>query len=205
MRRLVVAAAFIVMAVVGTVVFWPDGSSGDGPVEDGGEGLVMASLVDVGQVVSFGHIMLSNYGKEPAVIERVRVVGATGPLELLGVQARPIPNPRGQFLNQYGFPPTGYPGRPLKEENVVPVASTLTEAGTPEERLQLVIGVRATTPGVARAQGVEVAYKVGKVRYQEIFLNEFYLCAPRAEYRTEEGCPPGELENQFDDRVLEAR
>ncbi|MGH8974028.1 MAG: hypothetical protein ACRD0C_12600, partial [Acidimicrobiia bacterium] len=76
--------------------------------------------------------------------------------------------------------------------------------GEPIEALQLVIGVKATEAGVARARGVEVAYRVGKTTYREVFLNEFYLCVPAAEYRAESGCPPQALEDKFDDRVLEA-
>lgn len=49
---------------------------------------------------------------------------------------------------------------------------------------------------------MEVTYTVGKDRYREVFLNEFYLCAPGAEWGDGSGCPPRELEDSFDDRVL---
>lgn len=204
MRRTAFALTCAAVIAVGVAFLWSGGTPADGPLDDGG-GLVPSASVEIDQVVSVGHIALSNYGKEAAAVERVRLLGVTGPLELLGMRTRLFPDPKGTFLSTYGFPPPEYETRPLSEGNVVAVPKEFSPEGDPVDALQLVIGVRATAPGVARASDVEVTYTVGESRYREVFLNPFYLCAPKAEWGDGSGCPPRELEEQFDGRVLEAR
>ncbi len=47
--------------------------------------------VTIGQDFSIGITTLYNGGKKPVVVERVRLLGVTGPLELLGVNTRMYP------------------------------------------------------------------------------------------------------------------
>jgi hypothetical protein len=204
MKQRVIALVAVAVALIGVVLLWPNRSIGDGPLDDG-DGLVTSVVADVDQDISFGHIMISNYGKRAATVERVRLVGVTGPLQLLGLRARDLPDPQGTFLQADGFPPSDYHTRPIADDNSVPVPKEFSPEGGPIDALQLVIGVRATAPGVARAKGVEVTYKVGDTRHREVFFNEFYLCAPKSEWGDGSECPPPALEHQFDDRVLEAR
>ena len=115
----------------------------------------------VGEDFSVGTVSLGNGGKVPAKVERVRVLGVTGPLELLGVRVRHLPGePGGAFLGVFGFPPPEYPAVPLRQDPIVPVATERTESGDPLQQLQLLIGVRATAPGIARYRAVEVTYSV---------------------------------------------
>lgn len=204
MKRWAIVLVAVGVAVIGTVLVWPDRATSDGPLDDG-SGLVTSVVVDVGQDVSFGHIMISNRGMKVATVEGVRLMGVTGPLQLLGLRARDLPDPHGTFLQAYGFPPTDYETRTLADHDPVPAAKEFSPEGDPIDALQLVIGVRATARGVARARGVEVTYRVGDTRHRETFLNEFYLCAPKAEWGDGSGCPPADLEDKFDDRVLVAR
>jgi hypothetical protein len=97
---------------------------------------------------------------------------------------------------------------PLTEQNVLPVAKEFNKTtGTPLDGLQLVIGIRATKPGIAADRAVDVRYRVGGRHYHEVFRNYVHLCAPLSEYvdtvpaihRTIRDCPPRELEDMFDD------
>jgi hypothetical protein len=189
MKRLAIVA-LVGMAAALVLVIRTASNPADGPVSGGDGGLIFGHRLGIGEVFSVGHVLLANEGKRPAVVERVRLVGVAGPLEMVGVRARRLPNERqpGMFVGDYGFPPATYATNPLAEDNVVPVAKTRTRAGTPEERLELVIGVRATAAGVARSRAVEVTYRVGDERYTEVYETPIYLCAPAVTYRDE--CPP---------------
>src|SRR6266550_679750 len=112
---------------------------GDGPVFAGG-GIETGQRLAVGERFSFGSVLLRNEAKLPARLESVRILGLSGGIEFLGVQARPVPDEqgRGMFLEAFGYPPAEWPSRPLSEEHVVPVAKTRTLAGTPGEGLELV-------------------------------------------------------------------
>ena len=204
MRRRVAIGAAVVVAVVAVaagLVLRSGSDARDGPVSAGEDGFIFGHRLAVGEAFSVGHVLLANEGERPAVVERVRVVGVAGPLEVLGIRARHLPDEGqpGMFAGDYGFPPTSFPTKGLGDANVVPVSKARTPAGTPEERLELVIGVRAAEPGVVRARGVEVTYRVGGDRYTEVYDTPIYLCAPAAQYREE--CPPADLENDFGDGV----
>jgi len=107
------------------------------------------------------------------------------------------------FEEAFGYPPPEWPSRPLSEEHVVPVAKTRTPAGTPGEGLELVIGVRATRPGVGRARAVEFTYKVGGRRYREVYDGSMYLCAPKEQF-TADTCP-GDAQGKFDNVSAEVK
>src|SRR5205085_2583202 len=80
-----------------------------------------------------------------------------------GIRSRLVPDNQGKgmFLGVLGYPPPGWPSQPLETQRQVPVAKTFFENGGPQEGLDLIIGVRATRPGVARARAVEFTYTVG--------------------------------------------
>ncbi|MGH9003678.1 MAG: hypothetical protein ACRDYV_11165, partial [Acidimicrobiia bacterium] len=107
-------------------------------------------------------------------------------------------------FGMYGFPPTEKPSHDPSKANVVPGDPELTPAGTPAEILQLIIGVKATGPGIAANRGVEVTYRVGSKKYTEVWNEAFELCAPVADFKDRpDACPPADFE--YDDRVVEVR
>lgn len=171
-----------------------DSGSGDGPIE-GGKAARFGQPVDVGESVSMSHVRLRNLGDEPAVIEQVRMLGVTGPFEFLGVMGLRLPDDGEHFIGGFrtGFPTHELRARPLSE---VPVP---VQDGDEGKSLQLVVGVRVTGPGVARASGAEITYRIGDKQYRETFEDEVYLCAPAADYT--EGCAGAGGEG-FDDRTV---
>jgi len=176
---------------------------GTGPIH-GPLASTLAQLLKVGDDFSVGSVALENEGSRPGRVERIRLLGVTGPLEPLGVRTRREPDPAGDFLGFPGFPPPEYPAVPLQRDSVVPVPTDRTEGGSALQRLQLLIGVRATAPGVGRYRAVEVTYSVGGRRYRRIMENAAYLCATTApQINPTDPCPTPETAGKFDDRVID--
>lgn len=213
-RPAIVSLCVLAIGAVGTVAWLgrDDYDPSAGPIDSSQNGLAYSQPVEVGQDFSTGITTLYNRGKKPVVVERVRLLGVTGPLELLGVNTRPFPQGDvGIFFGEFGFPPARYPTKPLVDQNIVPVPTLFNPTtGNPDDGLELVIGVRATQPGISAYRAVEVHYRVGARDYREVFeANAVHLCAPLAgyvdptSYRSIRDCPPRELKDKFEDRNLE--
>lgn len=130
MKRVALTTLMVMTAAILVVMFRPRGGLSAGPVNAGKGGTANGQPIDIGIPYSFGYL-LRNYGTKPAVIEQVRVLGVTGPIEVLGVWARRHPSgPKPYlFLAAIGFPPPDYPSKPLAQENVIPVPA-------PDDQLQ---------------------------------------------------------------------
>lgn len=197
-RAALLLAAVIVLA--GAAVFTLQARTiGDGPVSAGAASSSSGQRLAIGERVSYGYVLLTNTAKKPATLEGLRLLGITGGLEILGIRSRSVPDEqgRGMFIGLPGYPPAEWSSTPLESNHVVPVPETFTETGNPNEGLELVIGVRATRPGVARLRAVEFTYKVGGRRYREVYDGSLYLCAPAEDF-TAETCP-GDAQGKFDD------
>src|SRR5688572_20940713 len=92
-RPAIVLLCVLVLGVVGTVAWLgrDDYDPTAGPIDSSQNGLAYAQPLEVGQDFSIGITTLYNRGKRPVTIERVRLLGVTGPLELLGVNTRRFP------------------------------------------------------------------------------------------------------------------
>lgn len=210
MKRLLLVPLAGVLVIVAAVALLRDSALAAGPVYAGGGRTGNSQPIEVGVPYSFGYL-LRNEGEQPAILERVRVLGITGPIEVLDVMARPHPSgPKpGLFMAAFGFPPPDYPAMPLADEHVVPLGRTFSAGGTPNEGLQLVVGVRSTGPGVGRIRGVEFTYRLGGKQYRNAYDGNGFLCAPKAEYL--DGAPkfdecPRPLDTyRWDDRSAEFR
>ena len=205
-RGWLLASAVVAVVALGFVFVSSEDSPTDGPIDAGRPGGV-GQVLDPGEAYTAGHVLLGNLGDEPAVVERVRLVGVKGPIQFLGVRTRPVPgtDADGIFAGIKGFPPDGFVTRPLAEQNVVPVPTEFTEAGGPLQNLELALGVRSTGAGVGRAWGVEVTYRVDDTRYVERIKARIYLCAPAADFRADiDGTCPGKFQDDFSDEVTEA-
>jgi hypothetical protein len=179
-----------------------------GPVSPGAI-ISKGQPIDAGVQQSVG-FLLTNEGKKPANIERVRILGVTGPVQVLGVLAALHKGDRGSLLMLPGFPPPEYPSKPLADEHVVPVPATFSDDGSPNEGLQLVVGIQGTGDGFGRIGGIEVTYRVGKQRYRISNSGYGMLCIPQKRFynadpnvRVEE-CP-GEGAETFDKKFVDFR
>jgi len=199
------------MVVAFLVVFKRPHGVTEGPVYAGGGRDIYSQPIDVGASLSLGYL-LKNEAKQPAVVEKVRLVGVTGPIEVLGLVARLRPPPGSgppAFLAAWGYPPPDYPAKPFNEEHVVPVGTHFSEGGDPHEGLQLMVGVRMTEPGAGGIRGIEYTYRIGRRRYRNFYEGSGYLCAPRAEYANggpKEGqCPGKAVEDRFEKKFVDLR
>jgi hypothetical protein len=206
-KRAVLGLAVLAVLVVAAygVITWRQRSSimNGGPVS-AGAGSASGQRLGVGEDFSFGNTVLVNRSKQPAQLEKIRVMGITAGFQVLGVRAIPtpvVPHQVYNYLGDFGFPPAKYPSKPLAEERVVPVAKTHTDGGEPYEGLELVIGARANRPGVAVARGVEFTYRVGGRRYRRTYEGAMYLCAPKEQYEGD-ACP-GDALDKFGDGAAE--
>ena len=198
-------AALLVVTIVGLGLFAARSRRlTPGPLGAETGALDYTHHIGVGERFSIGGALLLNGTNKPATIERVRVVGVTDGLEVLGVRTRPLPDQgKGMFLGALDYPPPEYPSRPLAEQNIVRPATSRTPAGTPGDGLELVIGVRATRPGIARFRAVEFTYRLGGRRYRAVNDGNVYLCAPVGRYGKDE-CP-GPVEGEFSSTTVEAK
>jgi len=196
------ATALLAVGIVAAGIFtWWDRTTihRGGPVDIGGGGSGLP--LDVDEPTSFGAIILTNRGKTPAVLEKIRVLGSTDGFEVLGVRTNhfPLSANVGFFSGALGFPPNGYPSDSLADRHVVPAAKRGTAEDNSEVGLQLVVGARAKWIGVARAWGVEVTYRVGPRRFRRTSGASMQICAPKDRYRFED-CP---MDDEFDDTAVE--
>jgi hypothetical protein len=164
--------------------------------------------IDAGVEQSVGYL-LTNEGSKPAIIERVRVVGITGPIEVLGVMASFHKGDRGSLLMLAGYPPPAFPASRLAEEHVVPVSTALSDNGSPSEGLQLMVGIRATGDGFGRICGIEIVYRVGPKRYRISNSGYAMLCVPQNRFYNPdpavhvENCPTGNEGEVFDKKFMD--
>jgi hypothetical protein len=194
-----IAVAVLAGVPAGWAILDQDSEASNGPL-DGGEGRVDGQPVNVDDPYTMGSVLLVNNGDKPVEIEKVQLLGVHGPMKTLGVLSRAWPPATGPALSagEEDYPPVSAKAEPLAELNVVPIAKTRTEAGTPGEGIQLFFGVQITEPGIAWAERVEVTYKVGGKRYREQFDRAFVLCAPFDAYGgAERPCPPPEVDEQL--------
>lgn len=168
----------------------------DGPVAASDIVDAYGQAIDAGDEMSLGVIRLFvASGHEEATVDRVRLVGVGGDLELLGIRTRKMPQPKGNFYADFGYPPDHYADtKPLAEQNVVPVPSQRDADEEPAEGLMLVIGLRSQEDGIVGARAVEVTYHVGPAQFTERYEKSIFLCSPMADF-LDSGCPP---ENEDD-------
>jgi hypothetical protein len=181
--------ATVVVARIGFEVWARSALHTGGPVSLGGG--VVGAPAAVGQPIAFSGFLLQNEAKTPAVLEDVRVVGMAGGFDVVEVKTSPVPRAGGSDGDTSGDQPSDS----LAAKHVVPVETARPGHAAPEEGLRLIVTARATVPGVARARGVEVTYRVGHRRYRRSSDSSMYLCAPP------EAFPgftcPGHAEGQF--------
>lgn len=200
-RRLVLVVVLVAGAVIAAAGVLARGGNGDGPL-DSGVASGYGQDMEVGQTTTMGHVWLFNHGTKPAVLERVRILGAPPEMELIDIRTLLFPNTgESPLLGNLGPPIEGFPtSTSLAEGDVVPVVKGRTPGGSPEGFLQLLIGVRTTKLGLVHSRAVEITYRVGDRRYKEVLPHRMALCTPRV--RTDQSCPSSDARGRFGDRVL---
>lgn len=147
--------------------------------------------VDVGQVVTFGGIILENFSDEPAVLESIRI---DPPLEsgmsLVDLKVAGKDRGIGMVGTDHGFPPSGMPLqalRPLRGAIVPP------RDEDPEWGVEVLMGFRLDRPGQFGFHHALIDYRIGNKRHRVRASDGFFICGgpeyPRCDreaYRKEE-------------------
>lgn len=211
MKRLLSVAVPLALALAGVAVATREGGPpGPGPLQ-GADGFDDSRPVPVGEPYYVASVasFLDNRGKEPITIDRVRLVGVAGPLELLEVRTHEIAAGVEGKTSVYGGGPSGtyeaqFPTDPFEGHNTVPVPKRFSVNGNPDEGRQLIFKMLMTAPGIGRFEAMEVEYRAGNKRHRESFPWSSWLCAPRSDYVGPDGtstrsCP---MEAAFGPRTL---
>jgi hypothetical protein len=130
--------------------------------------------VHIGEPVSMGPLFLRNETDKSIRIERVELLGVDAGLELIGLLAVEPDGRHPLVGGDRGFPPPGSGGfrHPVPGYELAP-------ARTRAAVVQILFGLRLTTPGRAGARRIAVDYRVGDVPYRAYFDHSMWLCTPR--------------------------
>jgi hypothetical protein len=175
----IVRVALVIVAVVvvlgALVTFVPRSTPYGGPLQDPSLSGPMAvgGRRAAGERASFGFVIPWNAAEEEAVLERVVPISATPGIEVVGVG---VLGPEDEVVPfGPGYPPQGrLKPPPVRGFRIPPGSSAL-------DSYQLVVGVRATEPGVRSIAGFVVEYTVADAPYRAIVLQGVWVCVPRAE------------------------
>jgi hypothetical protein len=155
-----VLAASLVLAAAGG----GQGRAGGGPLTSEGFGIAGAEG-KVGQVITTS-ILVTNRGRQPATIERIRLRSDPA-LRLLGVRTLPLAKTRRIPGMVDGLPPPDLRAKGLRNAagTSIPHGSTL-----------FLVGLTATQPGIHATHQLVVDYHVGVQRFRGVYWLDVYLC-----------------------------
>lgn len=105
------------------------------------------------------------------MIEAIHLVEPTPGLEVLGIKTVASEHIDYQLTRRY--PPSGIPAKALREPEGTVVPAT-------GRHVQIVIGIRAPTPGRHGFDAIDVDYRVGDERFRARLTSRYVFCAPRA-------------------------
>jgi hypothetical protein len=141
-------------------------------------------VVDIGQVVTFGGIILENFSNRPAVLESIRIDPPLDPgMTLVDVQVAGKERGIGMVGTDLGFPPSGMPPealRPLRGA-VVPPRHEDDKWG-----VEVLMAFKLNRPGRFGFHHALIDYRIGDKRHRIRVDDGFVICGPRPEYQS--GC-----------------
>lgn len=188
-RRIVLVAVVALIGVGGAGALidrWSSRAFHDydsGPVKTGSD-TVTSLPVEVGQVFTFGGIVLKNSSEQPAVLENIRI---DPPLDsrmtLVDVRVAGADRKVGYVGSAVEFPPTRIPAEAVQpwQGAVVP--------GRPDDPqgrgIEILMGLRVNHPGEFGFRHVVVDYRIGGKQHRVRLNDSFIACAPARDY------PPG--------------
>lgn len=142
-----------------------------GPLEDGDFGsnrtLVGVSKVEPGEAVSVGLFVPWNTAPSAATLDSVRTIDKTAGLQIVGTGS--LPSDVTGIGVVRSFPPSGY--------TLTRVGGSAVPPGSgPLDSFQLVIGMRASQPGLYSIPAFDLRYQVDGREFHAILLQGAWLC-----------------------------
>jgi hypothetical protein len=142
-----------------------------GPLQDGNFGssrsLTGLKQVPPGKAVSIGLFIPWNTGSAVATLDSVRTTDKTDGLEIVGTGS--LPSDAAGVGATRSFPPSGFALSPVRGSIVPPGSGPLDD-------FQIVIGLRATEPGLYAIPAFDLGYHVGGREFHAILLQGAWLC-----------------------------
>jgi len=182
---LVVALAAVVIQVRSDSTGRKVHDSGSGGPLDGGEASDTISIwsVEIGQQLTMGHLVVSNEGKNPLVLEELRLVPPLdGGLELIGAVTA---QDRDRQIATVGAG-RSYPPDAARVGRTRPMEGTVIppepDQGKRSRGTAILVGLRLAKPGAFGFDRMEVDYRVGKKPYTMRVDIGFVGCGPPVEY-----------------------
>lgn len=177
-KRLVVVGVMIVSLVGAAVVY--KRSTGramhdyeSGPVRTESD-TTTSIRVEVGQVVTFGGIILESFSKKPAVLESLRF---DPPLDsgmtLVDVKVAGKGRGIGMVGTDRGFPPSGMPPEALRP---LPGAIVPPKHVDPEWGVEVLMGFKLDKPGQFGFHHALIDYRIGGKRHRIRVNDGFLIC-----------------------------
>ncbi len=195
-RRVVLVAVVVSIAVGGAALAgqWSGRAVHDydsGPVQTGSE-TVTSLPVEVGQVFTFGGIVLKNTGDQPALVENIRIDPPLDPgMTLVDLKVAGAGRNVGYVGSAAEFPPKRIPAQAMRPWRGAIVPGRPDDPGW--RGLEIVMGLKVNHPGEFGFRHVVVDYRVGGKQHRVRLSDSFIACAPARDY------PPGcHLETFFD-------
>ena len=151
-----------------------------GPVRT--ESATGTSLVaDIGQVVTFGGILLENFSKSPAVLEGIRIEPPLDPaMTLVDVKVAGKDRGIGMVGTDRVFPPSGMPTNAL---HPLPGAIVPPRHEDDKGGIEVLMAFKLNQPGQYGFRHAVIDYRIGDERHRVRLSDAFVLCGPDKDYQ----------------------
>ena len=186
-RTFLIGAAVLVAVVGGLVISRLSGPAvhdfQSGPVKTDTD-TITSLPVEVGQVFTFGGIVLKNYTDDPAALESIRFEPPLGSaMTLVDLKVAGDDRNVGLVGSSVEFPPERIPAKAVRSFEGAVVPSRPDDPG--KRGVEVLMGLRVNQPGEFGFRHVVVEYRTGGKEHRVRLNDGFIACAPIQAY------PPG--------------
>lgn len=178
-RRVRLLIAGLVLALGGATVIYQRSTGrafhdyDSGPVRTDSD-TTTGIHAEVGEVVTFGGIVLDNHGNRPAVLESIRIDPPLDPgMSLVEVKVAGKDRGIGMVGADRGFPPPG-----IRAEAFRPLPGSIVPPRQEDEEwgVEVLMGFRLNKPGQFGFHHALVDYRIGEKRHRIRVNDGFVIC-----------------------------
>lgn len=127
---------------------------------------------DIGQVVTFGGIIVENYSKRPAILESIRTEPPLEPaVSLVDVKVAGKDRGIGQVGADVGFPPSI-----IRPETLRPLPGAIVPPREHEWGVEVLMAFRLNQPGQFGFHHALIDYRIGDKRHRIRVSDGFVIC-----------------------------
>lgn len=141
-------------------------------------------VADIGEVVTFGGIILESFSNRPAVLESIRIDRPLDPgMTLVDVKVAGKERGIGMVGTDLGFPPSDMPPEALR-----PLPGAVVPPRNEDDKwgVEVLMAFKLNRPGRFGFHHALVDYRIGDDRHRIRVDDGFVMCGPRRDYP--QGC-----------------